>query len=86
MYNSPELQYACLLHLSSLTEPEKDLLKNEVERTKEPATVAHGDVHIVCNCISSEQSAKMYEGIGSVPSLQIGQYEASLMEREMKQS
>ena len=36
-------------------------------------------MRIVHNCISSKQSTKIYEGIGSVSSLQIGQYEASLI-------
>ena len=80
MHKSPELQYACFVHLSSLTETEIDVLKNEVEWIKEPAPDAHGDVHIVCNCVSSEHTAKMYGGaIDSLSSPLLGQYEASLI-------
>ena len=79
MYKSPGLQYACLLHLSSGTETEMDVLKSEVEWTKEPAPDAHGNVHIV-NCISSEHTATVYNGaIDSLLSPIIGQYEASLL-------
>ena len=66
IHDSRELQYVCLLHLSSLTKSEKEQLQEEVELTKEPAAVAHGNMHIVCNYISSEHSAKMYQVIGSV--------------------
>ena len=80
MHKSQELQYACLLYLSSVTEIEMVELRRQVEWTKEPAPDTHGDVHKVRNCISSEHTAKMYGGaIDSLLSPIIGQYEASLL-------
>ena len=79
MHKSPELQYACLLYLSSVTEIEMVELRRQVEWTREPAPDAHGNVHIV-NCISTEDTAKMYNGvIDSLLSPIIGQYEASVL-------
>ena len=79
MHKSPELQYACLLYLSSVTEIEMVELRRQVEWTKEPAPDAHGNVRIV-NCISTEDTAKMYnEVIDSLLSPIIGQYEASVL-------
>ena len=79
MHKSPELKYACLPYLSSVTETEINVLRRQVEWTKEPAPDAHGNVHIV-NCISAEHTAKMYGGaIDSLLSPIIGQYEASVL-------
>ena len=54
-------------------------LRRQVEWTREPTPDAHGNVRIV-NCISTEDVAKMYNGvIDSLLSPIIGQYEASVL-------
>lgn len=79
MYESPELQYACLFHLSNLSLPEKRGLRQAVNSIKEQAWVVEDGILIPLRTIELEDLAKLQIGINILPSPLIGQYEASVL-------
>ena len=75
--NSPELKYACLDYKSKLSREDKKRYEVGLEATMEPR-----DGIAIFNHISVEQASSMYLDMKSIPSLQIDQFEASVIGKE----